>query len=293
MPGEFSPTQANDGGNNTKPSRKQHENMMKTTRKKLTRRRSRKLGATGLAVMAASALSGFSQNAAITWLTPTTINSAGELDDIPNLYPGATLLQAGDWDLPANPEVVNTPGGQTISFADAAHSGSAASGTATELFFTGVQTGSTLYNGNTGNAAFNTVLQSDGWASGNGPASPQNLQIGGLTPGTLYAVQMLASDTRSTSASRTEQYQDNPTAGSGDDSASFGTASAVSVIGTFTATATDEEVYVIDTIPGAGPGAWDTTLSGFTVYAVPEPGTCALALGGLGMLLGLRARRKT
>jgi hypothetical protein len=156
----------------------------------------------------------------------------------------------------------------------------------------GYSGGQTLASPSTGSAAFNAVLAGDGWAEGNGPTAPQTLQIGGLTVGTTYAIDLFAYDPRSGSASRTEEFADTLN-GTGNDSASFSTASAASVIGTFTATSALEDVYVIDTMPGAGAGNWDTTVSGITLYsAVPEPGTCALALTGVGVLLGFRARRK-
>ena len=246
-----------------------------------------KLGVTGLAVIALSVMSGFSQS--ITWQSPSTVTRTAALDAIPGLYSGATLVQAVGWGDPATETVVTT-GGQTISYVVGANTFSAPSGTGTELFFTGTQSGSSLYNGTTGNTALNTVLESDGWAGSGTGTEPQTVQIGGLTPGTLYAVQLLAVDTRGSSSARTEQYQDNPVSGSGDDSASFSTTAATSVIGTFTANAVDEDIYLIQTTPGVT--SWDTTVSAFTLYAVPEPGTCALALGGLGMLLGFRARHK-
>jgi autotransporter-associated beta strand protein len=223
-----------------------------------------KFGTTSMVALA-TAFMAVSVNAQVTFLTPTTVSSTAALD-APLVYSGATLVQAVGFGLPSA-QTVNTVSNQTVVFAVGAHSGSAPSGTSTELFYTGTQSGSTLYTGDTGSPAFNTVLQSDGWASGNAPTLPQTLQIGGLTIGTNYVVELLASDTRAGSASRTEQYQDAATGG--DASASFSTANATYVLATFTATNTAQTIYVWQTTTGAA--GWDTTISAFTLYALLGP----------------------
>jgi len=256
---------------------------MKKTLKNISRTR---LGMTGVAVFAVSLAAGFSQS--ITWQGPTTVFTAATLDAIPGLYSGATLVQSVDF---GNSSVltVTTPGGQTIPFAAGSVPFNAApSGTGTMLAYSGTQTLTPAPG--TGNATFDTVLQNDGWAAGNGPTLPQTIQIGGLTSGTTYAIDLFTYDPRSSSAGRSQEYADTVGA-TGNNSASFTYATPESVIGTFTASSSIEDVYVWDTIAGAGAGHWDTAVSAFTLYSVPEPGTCALLAGSMGMLL-LRFRNR-
>jgi hypothetical protein len=245
----------------------------------------------GLSIIAASFMAASSHAAPVTFQSPTAITSTATLDATTNAYSGAILIQAVGFGIPAT-ESVLTAGGQTINFVVGSVPFNAApSGTSTMLGYSGGQSGAALYTGNTGSATFNTVLQSDGWASGNGPTAPQTLQIGGLTIGTTYVIDLLAADMRAGSSGRTEQYQDAISGGNA--SASFSTATAQSLIATFTADSTVQDIYVWDTIAGAGAGNWDTTVSAFTLYSVPEPGSYALLSGGLGMLLlGCRNRRQ-
>jgi hypothetical protein len=229
-----------------------------------------------------------SAHAQITWQTPSTVTDTSSLDVIPTLYTGATLNQADDF---GNSAIltVTTVGGQTINFAVGAYSTSAASGTSTELFESGIQTLTPAPG--TGNANFDSVLQNDGWASGNGPTAPQDIQIGGLTIGQTYAIDIFTYDPRAGSAGRTQEYADT-SGGTGNNSASFAYASPESVIGTFTASSAVMNVFAIDTRPTAGAGSWDTTVSALTLYAVPEPSTWAMLASGLAMLTAFHARRK-
>jgi autotransporter-associated beta strand protein len=220
-----------------------------------------------LAILAACfvAVSGHAQ---VTFLTPAAVGSSTVCLDTPLAYPGAVLSQAVGFGLPSA-QTVTTVSNQTIVFAVGAHSGSAPSGTSTELFYTGTQSGSSLYTGNTGSAAFNTVLQSDGWASGGSSNAPQTLIIGGLTVGSNYVVELLSSDMRSGSSSRTERYQDVATYTGGNQSASFSTATAAYDLATFTATNTYQKIVVWQTTAGAS--GWDTTISAFTLYKLLGP----------------------
>jgi hypothetical protein len=247
-----------------------------------------KFGLTGLTMLTVTFLAASSHAASVTFQSPTAITDTSVLDTILLAYPGATLEQAVGFGLPSV-QSVSTTGGQTINFAVGAHATSAPAGTSTELFYSGVQSGSTLYTGDTGSAAFNTVLKSDGWASSATGTKPQTLQIGGLTIGNTYAFTLLACDMRSTSSSRTEQYSD--AISGGNTSASFSTANAQAVTGTFTADSSVQSLYVLQTTIGVS--TWDTTISGFTLYAVPEPGTGAILAGGFGILLaGFRLRKQ-
>jgi autotransporter-associated beta strand protein len=224
-----------------------------------------KLGMMALAVLAACLVTVSSQ-AQVTFLTPAAVGSSTVCLDAPLGYPGAILSQAVGFGLPSA-QTVTTVSNQTIVFAVGSHSGSAPGGTSTGLFYTGTQSGSSLYTGSTGSTAFNTVLQSDGWASGGSSNSPQTLIIGGLTVGSNYVVELLASDMRSGSASRTERYQDVSTYTGGNQSASFSTATATYDLATFTATNTYQKIVVWDTLTSG----WDTTISAFTLYAILGP----------------------
>ncbi len=252
------------------------------------------LAAASLMAIAVGLAAGSTQASVITWQTPSTITSTSVLDTIPGDFSGATLQQSIYFGSDTSTYTVATTGGQNIAFTHGAWSGSAPGGTATELFYTGVQKlvpSGTILSPNTGNASFDSVLENNGWASSGTSSKPQTLQIGGLTIGDTYAVQLFAFDGRSSSSARTEQYSD----GSGDLSASFSTyTNPKSVIGTFTATAATLDVPILQTTTGVT--SWDTTVSGFTLYSVPasvpDPATLGLvAVGGLG-LLTLRRRTR-
>ncbi len=256
---------------------------------------SKALTAAGLMAMAVGLAAGSTQaSTIITWQAPASVTSTSILDAIPTAYSGATLDQSVYYGSDSSTYSVTTPKPQAISFTKGTWSGAAPSGSATELFYTGVQKltpGTGTSSPNTGNTSFDNVLENNGWASSAHSSEPQTLQIGGLTIGDTYAVQLFAFDGRSSSSGRTEQYSD----GSGDLSASFSTyTNPKSVIGTFTATAATLDIPILQTTTGVS--TWDTTVSAFTLYSVPasvpEPATLGLvAVGGLG-LLTLRRRTR-
>ena len=251
------------------------------------------LGVAGMATMVACMAAGSVQAATIiTWQAPTSVTSASILDSIPTADSGATLDQSVYYGSDSSTYTVTTPMSQTINFVHGSSSYSGPSGTATELFQSGVQKllpGTNTLSPNTGNTSFDNVLENNGWASLASATNPQTLQIGGLTVGDTYAVQLLAFDGRSSSSARAEQYSDP----SGDLSTSFSTyTNPKSVIGTFTATTATLDIPILQTTTGVS--SWDTTISAFTLYSVPapEPATLGLfAVGGLG-LLTLRRRTR-
>jgi hypothetical protein len=249
-----------------------------------------RLAGAGVAVMAATLLAVSSQAASVTFDNSVVITDTSALDAPLSLFPGMSLTLAVNYGSGA--QSVSTLGGQTINFAAGTISGAAPSGTSTTLFHAGSENNAALFTGNTGSAAFNSVLQGQGWASGGSAAAPETLRIGGLTEGTLYVVQLLASDMRAGSAGRTQQYHDTVSFG-GNASDSFSVQSPTYVLGTFLADNTGyQDIFIEDTRAVHPP--WDTTFAGFTLYtvtAIPEPSAFALVLGGVGMLLACNRRR--
>jgi PEP-CTERM motif len=261
---------------------------MSRKQKDMTRTRLAKPGVTGLAVIAAAFMAASSYAAPVTFQNSIGITSTLALDAPRTFSPGATLSQAVNFGSGA--QSVSTIGGQTINFAAGTTSFSTPSGTATTLFSAGGENNAALFSGDTGSAAFNSVLQSQGWASSGDSTIPTTLRIGGLTQGTSYVLELLASDMRAGSVGRSERYNDVATY-TGNQSDSFSTELPAYVLATFTADSSGfQDVFIEDTRAVHPP--WDTTLAGFTLYAVPEPGTCALLLVGAGMLLGFRRVRR-
>ncbi|NNM86652.1 MAG: PEP-CTERM sorting domain-containing protein [Phycisphaerales bacterium] len=243
-----------------------------------------------IGMLAVALTAGTSAAATITWQSPATVSSTSILDSIPSAYSGATLSQSVYFGHDTSTYSVTTPEPQTINFTHGSASYSGPSGSATELFYSGPQKISGVTNP-TSDTNFNNVLLNDGWASSGHSYSPQTLQIGGLTTGTKYAIELLAFDGRSSSSARTEEFADTVNA-TGNNSTSFSTYTAHSVIGTFTAGASTQDVYVWQTTTGVS--SWDTTVSAFTLYALPapEPATLGmLAIGGMGLLLAGRRKK--
>jgi hypothetical protein len=241
-------------------------------------------------------IAGGAHAATITFQTPVTSISDTSVLDTPLSFTNATLVQAFNFGsgTGSGAQTVTTAS-QTINFAAGTTSTLAPSGTSTTLFQVGTQGGILLSPATTGNTQFDNVLMSDGWHNTNTDATPIVLQIGGLTIGQSYVVTIFSADGRASSAGRTQQYWDTFSGGvfSGNSSDSFSQNTNAAVLATFTADATTQSIYVKAT-DSAGT-ADDTTISGFTLYsiaAVPEPQTCALAgIAFFGMLLVFRRRR--
>ena len=238
---------------------------------------------------------GFVHAATIAFQSPVTSISDTSPLDAPLSFAGASLVQAvnfGSGTGSGAQSVVTA--NQTINFTAGTTTANALSGTATELFNTGVQGGVLLSPTTTGNTQFDNVLESDGWHSQTTDATrPLTLQIGGLTIGQTYVISIFSADARVASAGRTQQYFDTFSGGifSGGSSASFSENTNTMVLGTFTADAATQSIFIHAT-DSVGTND-DTTVSGFTLYsvaAVPEPASGLLVVGVLGALI-LRRRK--
>ena len=229
--------------------------------------------------------------ASVTFLTPTTVSSTSALDAPLSLpgYTGQTLVQAQNFG-DAAIKTVSTPAAQTIVFADAPESFSGPSGTSSGVFYGGSEWNAGLFSGGTGSIQFDDLLRGQSWASGQ-PANRQTVRIGNLTIGQTYIVQLFFSDQRSGNGGRTQFLADALTGGTL--STEFSTASATSVLASFSAGAVTQDIFIFPGLSTSSPN--DSTVAAFTLYsatAIPEPSTCAALAGAMALgAVALRRRR--
>lgn len=242
----------------------------------------------GLALAASTSLAVTASASSVTFLNSVAITDTSSLD-APLGFTGATLIEALNFGWPPTDHSVSTLGGQTINFTGVNPTWGEPGDNSSQLYRAGGESNASLFTGSTGSAAFDGILQSQGWCNTGSSASPSGIRMGGLTAGNLYVVQLLASDMRSGSAGRTQQYFDTQNF-SGNSSDSFSVQTASYVLAYFTADAGGyQDIFIKDT-RGAG---WDTTFAGYTLYsvsAVPEPTSFSL-LAAAGAMLLMRRRK--
>ena len=220
----------------------------------------------------------------------TTVTSDAALD-VAFSKPSAVLVQAVTFG--GSAQTVSTTGGQTINFTVGATGGNvnmpAAPSSSTVVYNAGLQNNSALFAGTTGDAQFDAVLDSGAWHNnGSDATQPMTLRLGGLTIGQTYALSLFSADART--SDRSQAYWDTFSGGtfSGGTSGSFSQNPAIMTIATFTADAVYQDIFIQET---DAIGNDDTNLSGFTLYAIPEPSS-ALLLTGAGLLIGFRRSRR-
>lgn len=247
---------------------------------------------TSLALLALSAVT--SHAATLAFVSNTAITSDSSLDAPLALHPTATLAQAVNYGSGA--QTVNTTGGQTIAFAAGGVTGTAnmpaAPSAVTTVYNAGTQAASAnlLQPGTTGDTQFDAVLDGGAWHNKTSDAAqPMTLRIGSLTVGQTYLVSLFSVDQRAGSADRSQAYWDTFSAGvfSGGTSGSFSQNTPIMTMFTFTADAAFQDIFIEET---DNIGNADTNFAAFTLYAVPEPSSTALAAGAA-MLALLRRRR--
>ena len=247
-------------------------------------------------MMLALAATGVSSHAAvISFAAPVSAYNSSVLD-IPWLA-GGTFVQGVTYGSGA--KAFTTSGGQSISLAgDNANLGNnvvmpAGTPSVSNGFYNG---GGTQWNWGTDSASYNAVNTQTSYRDamyGNvyrGTATatdPLTLHLVGLTIGQNYDISLLSTDPRCGSAGRTQAYWSSfsGTTYSGGTSGSFSETASEMVLGTFTADAVYQDIFLQATETGNP----DTTLSIYTLYAVPEPSAMALAaLGGASLLFRRR-----
>ncbi len=206
----------------------------------------------------------------VTWTAgPTTVTDEVDIDLT------GTLVHAGHWGGSGDRSV--TVGLDSILFEDRSTAWDGeASATAGGEYGNGSCFNAT---GTTVGADFEFVL--DGFAYDG--ANPKIVTLGSLSIGQEYQIQLFTSDDRG-SGSRTQEWSDNATNGSGNETATFRHDDSAFVIGTFTADAATQSVF------GRGVAQSQNIVNAYVLRAIPEPGSLLLIVSGLFVCL-LRRRR--
>jgi hypothetical protein len=243
-------------------------------------------------------LVGSGHAATVSFNAPVTITDDTVLDQ-PFSYTNATFVEALNFVNGTGSVTVTTTASNSVTFTDrnAATTSNlpAAAPGSTTLYNAGFQTLTPVQDPDvTTNANFNLVLRTDAWHNNSSDATrPLALTLAGLTIGQSYVISLFSYDARQ--SDRTQAYFDTFSGGtfSGGSSSSFNEQSAIMVLGTFTADATTQSIYIKAT---DAVGNADTTISAFSLYsftAVPEPHEFALAIVALlGVMVFIRRRNQ-
>jgi hypothetical protein len=203
-----------------------------------------------------------SQAADITWAAPASTTSFNDI------ITEGTLVEAGNWSNNTSTLDV-TVGSETISFVQMTQSSFSPAAS-------GVQYNTGLYDGTTGDATFDAIMDSNAW-TGSGPSS-RTFTLSGLVDTQEYMVQFFASDDRNAT---TQASTITFSAGNTSAVATYG--DSPYVIGTFTADATTQDITIAVSSQLA--------MSAYVLRAIPEPGTYALFAGLTGLTFVMLRRR--
>jgi hypothetical protein len=219
------------------------------------------LAAAAAVVLCASAAAPAAQ---ITWGPVGQISSTGSLDRTGTFVTALNLGGA------QGPQAI---AGTDITFTDAALTEAIGTGTVNNSY------NATYYDPTTGDAALDAVLDSHSYLAGANPTGRARVELTGLTAGAQYRVQVIGvSDIRGCCSGRNQTVDD----GAGNLSGPLQRGLANFVIGTFTADAATQNIFVA--------GDNDPGLSGLQLRLVPEPASAALL--ALGAVAGLLRRRR-
>ncbi len=223
-------------------------------------------------LMATAILAVSVQAATVTFDTPVIATNTSVLD-IQFTTPTAIFVEAanvGD----SSAKSFTTAGGSNITFAAMQSSlGSidmpAAPSSTSGYYNGGSQWNASIFTNTTDLTEWGDILRGNAWHNNvSDAARPLTLRLANLTVGQPYTVSLFAVDQRSgDSQTRTQRYAGGFSGGTFTNglSDSFSTTNAIMVIGTFTADATYQDIFIQET---DGIGNDDTTLAAYALFKV-------------------------